>query len=74
MELDLDMKYDDLLENVHFGLKPPTNDGKSYFVKGLYSYFHYNCDGFKDSVSFVISSPSLKFWILELSLTEPKFF
>lgn len=51
MEVDLDMKYDNLLENVHFGLKNPTEDGKSYFVKGLYSYFHYNCDGFKDSVS-----------------------
>lgn len=52
MEVDLNMKYDDLLENVHLGLKNPTDDGKSYFVKGPYSYFHYTCDGFQDAVSF----------------------
>lgn len=39
------------LQNVHLGLPDPTLTGKSYLVRGNYSYFHYGCDGYSDAVS-----------------------
>ncbi|XP_055687491.1 probable Ufm1-specific protease 1 [Lutzomyia longipalpis] len=39
----------DLLENVHEGLPDPTPSGKTFVIRGKYSYFHYNCDGFQDA-------------------------
>lgn len=42
-------KYN-LLKNVHLHLKNPTENGKSFLVKGDYTYFHYGCDGHNDVV------------------------
>ncbi|XP_063225005.1 ufm1-specific protease 1 [Bacillus rossius redtenbacheri] len=39
---------DRLAVNVHENLKPPTESGKSYLVRGSYTYYHYGCDGVSD--------------------------
>lgn len=41
----------ELFKNVHLHLDQPTGHGKSYLVKGNFTYFHYGCDGFNDVVS-----------------------
>ncbi|XP_059613964.1 probable Ufm1-specific protease 1 [Phlebotomus argentipes] len=38
-----------LLENVHDSLPDPTPSGRSIVIRGKYSYYHYNCDGFQDA-------------------------
>ena len=40
----------DVKENIHEGLKPPANcrEDECIFVKGIYHYYHYICDGQKD--------------------------
>lgn len=43
-------KYN-LFKNVHLHLDNPTEHGKSYLVKGDYTYFHYGCDQYNDVVS-----------------------
>ncbi|XP_026282894.1 ufm1-specific protease 2 [Frankliniella occidentalis] len=40
-----------LMSNPHVGTPLPDNGGKqedAVIVKGVYDYFHYNCDGFND--------------------------
>lgn len=46
----LTYKYD-LFRNVHLHLPNPTEHGRSFLVKGPYTYFHYGCDGYNDVVT-----------------------
>lgn len=48
----LPYKYN-LFGDVHLHLPNPTEYGRSFLVKGPYTYFHYGCDGYNDVVTTV---------------------
>lgn len=41
---------ENLLQNVHEGIEPPTANGTTTVVHGSYHYYHYGCDGVDDKV------------------------
>mgnify|MGYP000265246965 CR=1 FL=1 len=42
---------ENLLQNVHEGIEPPTTNGITTKMRGFYHYHHYGCDGHNDKVS-----------------------
>lgn len=41
----------DLLQIKPSEIQRPTKNGKTYYAKGDFTYFHYGCDNYNDVVS-----------------------